>query len=83
MLQAIPYGDTITYANLAEQCGCPRAARAVGNAMRKNSVPIVVPCHRVLKSDGGIGGWSGKPGWKERLLAMESGNAFSYKDDSK
>jgi methylated-DNA-[protein]-cysteine S-methyltransferase len=70
-LKAIPYGETITYGTLAELCGSPHAARAVGNAMRKNSTPIVIPCHRVLKSDGGIGGWSGKPGWKERLLAIE------------
>jgi len=70
-LKAIPYGKAITYAELASLCGRPRAARAVGNAMAKNPVPIVVPCHRVLRSDGGIGGWSGKPGWKEMLLELE------------
>jgi len=70
-LKAIPYGKAITYAELASVCGRPRAARAVGNAMAKNPVPIVVPCHRVLKSDGSIGGWSGRPGWKERLLELE------------
>lgn len=70
-LKAIPYGKSITYAELASLCGRPRAARAVGNAMAKNPVPIVVPCHRVLRSDGGIGGWSGRPGWKETLLELE------------
>jgi O-6-methylguanine DNA methyltransferase len=70
-LKAIPYGDVTTYKALAELSGSPRAARAVGNAMRNNSLPIVIPCHRVLTSDGRIGGWSGKPGWKERLLEIE------------
>lgn len=70
-LRAIPYGETLTYAELAALCGRPKAARAVGNAMAKNKVPLVVPCHRVLKSSGGIGGWSCKCGWKERLLAIE------------
>jgi methylated-DNA-[protein]-cysteine S-methyltransferase len=70
-LRAIPYGETITYAELAALCGRPKAARAVGNAMAKNRVPVVVPCHRVLKSSGGIGGWSCKCGWKERLLEIE------------
>lgn len=70
-LKSLSYGETVTYKELAERCGRPRAARAVGNAMAKNPIPIVVPCHRVLKSDGSIGGWSGKRGWKERLLALE------------
>ncbi|NCO66754.1 MAG: methylated-DNA--[protein]-cysteine S-methyltransferase [Candidatus Aquicultor secundus] len=70
-LKSVSYGETLTYKELAQCCGRPKAARAVGNAMAKNPVPIVVPCHRVLKSDGSIGGWSGKRGWKERLLALE------------
>lgn len=70
-LKAIPYGDVTTYKALAELSGSPGAARAVGNAMRNNGLPIVIPCHRVLMSDGRIGGWSGKPGWKERLLKIE------------
>ncbi|MHB8840208.1 MAG: methylated-DNA--[protein]-cysteine S-methyltransferase [Candidatus Aquicultor sp.] len=70
-LKSVSYGETLTYKELALRCGRPKAARAVGNAMAKNPVPIVVPCHRVLKSDGSIGGWSGKRGWKERLLALE------------
>lgn len=70
-LRAIPYGEFLTYKELAEHCGNSRAARAVGNALARNPVPIIVPCHRVLKSDGTIGGWSGMPGWKERLLELE------------
>ncbi len=70
-LKSVLHGETLTYKELANRCGRPKAARAVGNAMAKNPIPIVVPCHRVLKSDGSIGGWSGKRGWKERLLALE------------
>lgn len=70
-LRGLSYGRTIGYKDLAMECGRPRAARAVGNALAKNPVPIVVPCHRVLRSDGRIGGWSGLPGWKERLLELE------------
>jgi len=70
----IPYGRTRSYKQLAEQVGRPGAARAVGNAMRTNSCPIVVPCHRVLKSDGSLGGFSGPDGinTKRRLLQMEA-----------
>ncbi|MBE0448196.1 MAG: methylated-DNA--[protein]-cysteine S-methyltransferase [Actinobacteria bacterium] len=70
-LRGIPYGETSSYRALAERCGRPGAARAVGNAMAKNPVPIIIPCHRVLRSDRSIGGWSGLPGWKERLLRIE------------
>jgi methylated-DNA-[protein]-cysteine S-methyltransferase len=70
-LRGLAYGSTTGYKALATECGSPRAARAVGNALAKNPVPIVVPCHRVLRSDGLIGGWSGLPGWKERLLELE------------
>jgi methylated-DNA-[protein]-cysteine S-methyltransferase len=70
----IPYGRTRSYKQLAEQVGRPGAARAVGNAMRTNDCPIVVPCHRVLKSDGSLGGFSGPDGinTKRRLLQMEA-----------
>ncbi|MDI6817153.1 MAG: methylated-DNA--[protein]-cysteine S-methyltransferase [Actinomycetota bacterium] len=70
-LRGLSYGETIGYRDLAEECGSGRAARAVGNALAKNPVPIVVPCHRVLRSDGRLGGWSGPKGWKERLLELE------------
>lgn len=70
----IPYGRTRSYKQLAEQVGRPGAARAVGNAMRTNNCPIVVPCHRVLKSDGSLGGFNAPDGinTKRRLLRMEA-----------
>ena len=69
----IPWGETRSYGWVAKQLGNPGAARAVGKAVSKNPVPILVPCHRVTRSDGGIGGWSGKPGWKRYLLELEYG----------
>lgn len=70
----VPYGQTTTYKALAERLGCPGGARAVGSAMAHNPCPIVVPCHRVLKSDGSLGGWSGPGGLdeKRRYLDMEA-----------
>lgn len=67
----IPYGSVISYKALAALVGRPCAARAVGNAMRKNPVPLVIPCHRVLHSDGGLGGFGGGLDMKRRLLALE------------
>ena len=69
----IGFGHTLTYKALAEKVGKPRAARAVGMAMSRNPFPIVVPCHRVLKSDGSLGGYSGPGGvdFKRDLLEME------------
>lgn len=70
--RAIPYGKTLSYGELAEQAGSPRAARAVGNVMRSNRFPLIVPCHRVVASQG-MGGYSGVEGLttKQRLLKME------------
>ncbi|HEX5614668.1 MAG TPA: methylated-DNA--[protein]-cysteine S-methyltransferase [Acidimicrobiia bacterium] len=67
----VPLGATITYAGLADRAGSPRAARAVGNAMAKNPVPLVVPCHRVVPSAGGVGSYGGGPHIKAQLLALE------------
>ena len=65
----IPCGQTITYAELARRAGKPRAARAVGNALAKNPLAPSIPCHRVIKSDGKLGGYSAKGGQaKKRLL---------------
>jgi methylated-DNA-[protein]-cysteine S-methyltransferase len=73
----IPYGATITYTQLATRAGCPGAARAVGNCMAGNRVPLLIPCHRVVASGGGLGGYSAPGGvsTKRRLLALESGKA--------
>lgn len=69
----IPYGDVATYAQLAKQAGSPGAGRAVGSVMAHNPVPIIVPCHRVVRSDGGYGGFSAPQGieLKKKLLRLE------------
>ncbi|MFZ5813918.1 MAG: methylated-DNA--[protein]-cysteine S-methyltransferase [Bacillota bacterium] len=70
--RAIPRGQVRTYAQLAAAVGKPGAARAVGTAMRKNPVPWLIPCHRVVRTDGVIGNFSmGGPAVKERLLRLE------------
>jgi methylated-DNA-[protein]-cysteine S-methyltransferase len=71
--QAVPRGSVATYGDIGRRIGRPRAARAVGQALGSNPVPIVVPCHRVLASDGSLGGYSGRGGLrtKRRLLALE------------
>lgn len=70
----IPYGQTVTYGTLAQRVGRPRAARAIGNAMARNPVPILIPCHRVVPRNGGLGGFSAEQGTalKQWLLAMEA-----------
>lgn len=70
-LEAIPYGEVRTYAEVAEAVGRPRAARAVGNANHANPWPIIVPCHRVVASHG-LGGYGGGEDVKRFLLALES-----------
>lgn len=70
-LNEIPFGETRTYKWLAEKIGNPSATRAVGRALSKNPVPVVVPCHRVIESDGSIGGYSSGIAIKRRLLDME------------
>ncbi len=69
--RGIPYGETITYAELAKRVGRPKAYRAVGSALGKNKYPIIIPCHRVLGSNHKLGGFSAGPGWKEFLLVWE------------
>jgi len=69
----IPFGRTLTYAMLAEKAGYPGAARAVGNCMAANRIPLIIPCHRVVGSGGGLGGYSARGGVKVkcRLLTLE------------
>lgn len=69
----VKLGQTITYAELAERIGRPNAARAVGNALAKNPLPLIIPCHRILRSDSGLGGFSAPGGikLKARLLVHE------------
>lgn len=67
----IPYGEVVPYAELARRIQKPRASRAVGNALGHNPVAIVVPCHRVVRSDGTLGGYTGGVEYKRKLLALE------------
>lgn len=71
-LPAIQYGRTETYAQVAAAAGSPRAVRAVGTACATNPMPVVVPCHRVVRSDGSFGGYAGGPDAKRALLTMEA-----------
>ena len=74
-LREIPYGETRTYGEIAESIGSPRAYRAVGTACAENPLPIVIPCHRVVPSSGGIGSYAGGSSMKRRLLDFERENA--------
>ena len=67
----IPYGRTATYGQLARKVGSAGASRAVGQVMAKNYIPIIIPCHRVIGSDGSLTGFGGGLGLKKRLLEME------------
>ena len=60
-----------SYRWIAQKLGKPDASRAVGNALARNPIPVIIPCHRVVRSDGAIGGFALGPGWKKRLLALE------------
>jgi methylated-DNA-[protein]-cysteine S-methyltransferase len=70
-LRNVPYGSTISYAGLAARVEAPRAVRAVGTACATNPLPLLVPCHRVVRSDGSTGSYLGGPEVKVRLLALE------------
>ncbi|HXW89344.1 MAG TPA: methylated-DNA--[protein]-cysteine S-methyltransferase [Terriglobales bacterium] len=72
-LSAIPYGETISYQELAHRVGNPHASRAVGMANGANPIPIVIPCHRVIGSDGKLTGYGGGLAIKQKLLALERG----------
>lgn len=71
-LSDIGYGRTASYAAVAAAAGSPRAVRAVGTACATNPLPVVVPCHRVVRSDGSFGGYLGGPAAKQALLALEA-----------
>ena len=71
-LPEIPYGRTATYTEVAALAGSPRAVRAVGTACAKNPLPLVVPCHRVVRSDGTTGQYAGGPAAKRWLLELEA-----------
>lgn len=75
--RAIPPGETLSYAQLATIAGSPGAARAVGNVMRSNKLPLVVPCHRVVGSGGSLGGYSGHQGLKTKRMLLEREGALA------
>ncbi len=75
-LMKIPYGETRSYLDIAKAIGHPKAFRAVGNANGTNPVPIIVPCHRVIESDGGLGGYGQGIDVKKKLLDFEKAHAL-------
>ena len=76
-LTTIPYGETVTYGELARRLGRANASRAVGAANGSNPIPIIIPCHRVIGADGSLTGFGGGVAIKRRLLDLESGSLFS------
>lgn len=79
LYSTVGHGETVSYRELAERAGRPEAARAVGGIMASNPIPIVVPCHRVVSADGGLGGFAGSGGGmvelKRKLLELEGSAA--------
>jgi len=71
VIRGLRFGEVMHYGQVACMAGYPRAARAAGNALGKNRTPVVIPCHRVVRADGSLGGFSGKPEWKKYLLRLE------------
>ena len=70
-LARVPYGTPVSYRDLALAAGRPHAYRAVGSVMARNRLPVILPCHRVIKNDGRLGFYGDDPAWKERLLTLE------------
>jgi len=71
-LRSIPYGATLSYGEIANKIGKPKAVRATGGACGANPIPLIIPCHRVLAANRKLGGFSGGIEWKQKLLALES-----------
>jgi len=80
-LMKVPYGATSTYLQLAKDVGNERAVRAVGNANAANHISIIVPCHRIIGSDGGLVGYGGGLSVKRRLLELERSNLADHRQD--
>ena len=79
----IPLGETRSYKWVAEKIGRPKAMRAVGQALRRNPYPLIIPCHRVIRQDGSLGGYAGNSGnRKAELLAMERQIALRARNHS-
>ncbi len=80
-IKDVPFGETRTYKWLAERLGTPGGSRAVGQALSKNPIPIVIPCHRIIESTGKIGGYSSGVDIKRRLLEMEYYHSINARED--
>jgi methylated-DNA-[protein]-cysteine S-methyltransferase len=80
--RSIPYGEVRSYAWVAKRIGRPGACRAVGGALARNRFPIIVPCHRVVASDGTLGGFGGGLGLKKHLLSIEAGRVRKSSSES-
>ncbi len=78
----IPYGTFVNYGLIGRSLGYPNAARAVGQALKRNPIPIVIPCHRVLKSNGSLGGFDLGPEMKVRLLSLEGIPVHALRDSA-
>ena len=76
-LKKIPYGEVRTYKQRAETIGSPKSSRAVANACGKNPYPPLIPCHRVVRSDGGLGGYSADGGTSEKMRLLIEEGAFT------
>ena len=76
-IKKIPIGETRSYKEIAIAIGSPKASRAVANACGKNPYPIVIPCHRVVKSDGSVGGYSGIGGIKKKKELLDQENRLT------
>ena len=76
----IPFGETRSYGWVARKAGVPRGARAAGRALHRNPLPYIVPCHRVIRADGGLGGFSRGVEVKKRLLELERELALMRKE---
>ena len=76
-IDKIPYGKTVTYKEIAEKIGKPNASRAVANACGRNPSPLIRPCHRVICSDGSIGGYSAPGGAKMKMKLLKKERANS------
>lgn len=79
VVRRIPYGKTVSYGRIARQIGKPRAARAVGQALSRNPIPLLIPCHRVLASDGRLCGFTAEGGLvlKQKLLELEGSKSVA------
>ena len=75
-LREVEYGEVVSYKKLAERSGHPKAYRAVGTALKNNKIPIIIPCHRVIKTDNKLGNYNGGVWRKEKLLQLENSSFF-------